>query len=603
MKTLLEIWRLLNPSQRRRLVILQFVSLGMACSTLSGITAVLPFLAALGGNLSGSRTAIMPWLHQYLDFGGERAFAVVLGFAFVGLVMVANLVNLAGSLLMTRFAFSVGNEFQVAVFNEYLHRDCHFHARNNSAALASKVIHEAGRVTTGILHSMLTLATGLATSVLIVGSLLILNPRVAFLAVAALGASYLIIYAVARNRLLRNGRVESAQAAERTKVVNEALGGIREILLVNGQQLFVERFSRSCKAMARTLISTLAIAQSPKYILECVAVATLAGIAILLAERAAGSGAWMAQLTFVGLAAYRLLPALQSVFSASVKITADSPAFHSIAEELRRARARGPTSNADQVDRSWGGRPRHEILLTSLCFRYAPEQPCAVRDLSLRIPAGTTVGLVGANGAGKTTLVDLIAGLLTPESGEIAVDGIVLDERNRGAWRSSVAYVPQNVFVLDATLAENIALGVPPAAIDWDAMRKATRVAQLDDCIANLPNGHAEVLGERGARLSGGQRQRIGLARALYRDAAVLILDEGTSALDAQAEREVIEALAQFRGRRTVFIITHRENMLSQCDRIVELEQGRLARGGTPVDPESHAAPRRPPPAGHALNQ
>jgi len=355
--------------------------------------------------------------------------------------------------------------------------------------------------------------------------------------------------------------------------------------------------------MARTLISTLAIAQSPKYILECVAVATLAGIAILLAERAAGSGAWMAQLTFVGLAAYRLLPALQSVFSASVKITADSPAFHGIAEELCRARARGPTSNADQVDRSWGGRPRHEILLTSLCFRYAPEQPCAVRDLSLRIPAGTTVGLVGANGAGKTTLVDLIAGLLTPESGEIAVDGIVLDERNRGAWRSSVAYVPQNVFVLDATLAENIALGVPPAAIDWDAMRKATRVAQLDDCIANLPNGHAEMLGERGARLSGGQRQRIGLARALYRDAAVLILDEGTSALDAQAEREVIEALAQFRGRRTVFIITHRENMLSQCDRIVELEQGRLARGGTPVDPESHAAPRRPPPAGHALNQ
>ena len=463
------------------------VSLGMAISTLCGITAVLPFLAALGDTLSGSRTGMLSWLHQYLGFGSDRAFVAALGISFVALVTAANLVNLAGSLLMTRFAFAVGNEFQVAVFDEYLHRDCHFHSRNNSATLASKVIHEAGRVTTGILHSALTLMTGLLTSVLIVGSLVILNPLVAFLVVAALGVSYLLIFAVARGRLLRNGRIESLHAAERIQIVNESLGGIREILLLDGRAHFVERFRRTCETLARTLMSTLAISQTPKYILECLAAATLVGIAILLADRSSGGGVWMAQLTFVGFAAYRLLPALQNVFSASVKITADSAAFHNIAEELRAARARVLTTRRATPIPRGKARPQHEIELTSVCFRYGLDQPYAIRDLSLRIPAGTTVGLVGPNGAGKTTLVDIITGLLTPESGQIAVDGILLDERNRRAWRSAIAYVPQNVFILDATLAENIALGVPAAEIDWNAMRNATRLAQLEDCIAGLP--------------------------------------------------------------------------------------------------------------------
>jgi ABC-type multidrug transport system fused ATPase/permease subunit len=607
MKTLLEIWRLLNPAQRRHLLMLQFVSLAMAFATLCGIAAVLPFIGALGETLSGSGEASSSWLHEYFVFGSDRTSAAALGIAFVVLVMLANLVNLAGSLAMTRFAFAVGNQIHVTLFNEYLHRDCHFHARTNSAKLASKVIHEAGRVTTGLLHSALTLMTSLATSALIVGSLVVLNPLVAFFAVAALGASYLLIFKVAHGRLLQNGRVQSAQAEERIKIVNESFGGIREILLANRQDVFVERFRRSCNALARTVLTTLAIAQSPKYILECLAVATLVGIALLLAKPAAGSADWIAQLTFVGFAAYRLLPALQNVFSASVKITADSPAFHNIAEELRSARARALTADVGHIDRTWAARPQHEITLTSVCFRYAPDQPCAIHDVSLRIPARTTVGVVGANGAGKTTLLDIIAGLLTPQTGAVAVDSIVLGEHNRGAWRSGLAYVPQDVFILDATLAENIALGVPPAAIDWNAMRNATRMAQLEECIAGLPNGYAEMLGERGARLSGGQRQRIGLARALYRDAAVLILDEGTSALDAQAERDVIDALARFRHQRTVFIITHGANLLRQCDLVVELDQGRIVRTSTPAEVVPPVARVRSPPtghtAGHALNQ
>jgi HlyD family secretion protein len=584
MKTLLEIWRLLSPRQRRRLVLLQFIALAMAISTLCGIAAVVPFLTVLGETRSGGRTDEYRWLHEFLGLGSDHAFVTTLGLALIGLVMLANLVNLAGSLVMTRFAFAVGNEFQVAVFDEYLHRDSHFHTRNNSATLASKVIHETGRVTTHVLHGGLTLVTGLITSALIAGSLFIVNPLVAFLAVAVLGASYLLSHAAARRRLMHNGRIESMHAAERIKTVNEAFGGIREVILLDAQPHFVRRFRVSCDAMARTLLSTLAISRSPKYVLECLVVATLVGSAILLGDRAGDGGVWLAQLAFVGFAAYRLLPALQQVFSSSVQITANGAAFLDIAAELRRARARERAADADQVVVPWATRPPHEIQLTSLCFRYDPGQPYAIQDLTLRIPAGAIVGLVGANGAGKSTLVDIIAGLLTPESGRISVDGVTVDERSRRAWRSSVAYLPQNVFVLDATVAENIALGVPAAAVDWDAVHQAARLAALDEWVRTLPDGYGEVLGERGARLSGGQRQRIGLARSLYRNAAVLILDEGTSSLDARAELAVIDMLAQFRRLRTVLIITHKDSMLRQCDLVVELDQGRIVRSGAPGD-------------------
>jgi ATP-binding cassette subfamily B protein len=210
-------------------------------------------------------------------------------------------------------------------------------------------------------------------------------------------------------------------------------------------------------------------------------------------------------------------------------------------------------------------------------FRYADDHAPAIRDVTLRICRGTTVGLVGANGSGKTTLADMIAGLLVPHEGHIEIDGIALDDSNRADWQSNVAYVPQESFVLDASVAENIALGVPLGEIDQSRMLRAARLARLDECIACLPQGYAEALGERGARLSGGQRQRVAIARALYRDAAVLIMDEATSALDDATENDLIATLQSLRGQCTIVLITHRASTMQHCDAIVELQNGTIA--------------------------
>jgi ABC-type multidrug transport system fused ATPase/permease subunit len=291
----------------------------------------------------------------------------------------------------------------------------------------------------------------------------------------------------------------------------------------------------------------------------------------------------MAQLSFIGLAAYRLMPALQQTFVAIVSIRTNHVAFENLAAELEQ----GPSSNdapRAESGREWCEGPRREIRLRDVSFRYAADRPAAISSLSLGVPVGAAIGFVGANGSGKTTLVDVLAGLLTPMSGQVEVDGMVLDHTNRSAWQSTLAYVPQNVFLLDATVAENIALGVPPERINRERLDSVVELARLTEVIASLPNGYGEVLGDRGCRLSGGQRQRLGIARALYRDASVLILDEATSALDNAAEQEIIGMLNALRPSRTLLLIAHRFSALRHCDIIHELRNGKIVRSGTYAD-------------------
>jgi HlyD family secretion protein len=284
-------------------------------------------------------------------------------------------------------------------------------------------------------------------------------------------------------------------------------------------------------------------------------------------------------LTFLGFAAYRLLPALQQVFAAIVRIRAGRSGFAIVVPHLQVARNR--PAAAVRTESSWRGFPNRLIELKEVGFRYVKDRTAAIDNLSIRIPARAAVGLIGPNGSGKTTIVDLVAGLLVPDTGQVVVDDAALNDANRAAWQSCIAYVPQNVFLLDTTIAENIALGVPADAIDRERLHEAARLARLDEMIATLPGHFQHRVGERGVKLSGGQRQRIGIARALYTQASVLILDEATNALDGLTEQELMATLLQLRGRYTIIVIAHHLNMVRACDLIFELHGGKITSSGT----------------------
>jgi ATP-binding cassette, subfamily B, bacterial PglK len=580
MRLIAEIWGLLDSRQRRSLLLLQAVALLMAISTMAGIAAVVPFFAALGDTAAMDRSPAMSWLYRHFGSTGQREFLIELGIAFVALVLIANAINLAGSIAMNRFAHRIGNQFCVALFDEYAHRKHQFHVTANSATLFNNIVWEVSRGVTGILQSLFVLSSNAVTGVLIMMSVVWINPLIALAAMFGLTGSYLLIYLLARRRLFQNGMLESELTEDRTRIVTETLGAIREIIVLRRQQYFRDKFDSTCDSISRAAINTHAIAQSPRYILECVVVAGLVGTAILLIDRGGQNRFWLAQLSFLGFAAYRLLPALQQMFHAVVKIQGDRVAFARIADDLRSARSAG-SSRAVQPSAQWCGRPHRNIELNDVSFRYSADRPAAIRNVTLCIPVGTTVGLVGPSGSGKSTLAELLLGLLAPTSGTIAVDGIILNESNRADWCATIGYVPQQSFLFDASVAENVALATAIEHIDPDRLADALRGAQLADFVARLPLGSREMVGERGVKLSGGQRQRIGIARALYRRSSVLILDEATNSLDGMTEGEIMATLDVLRGSRTIILIAHRLRSVRSCDLIVELQDGRLAASGT----------------------
>jgi ABC-type multidrug transport system fused ATPase/permease subunit len=580
-RTLIEIWRLLDPRQKRRLVLLQFVSLFMALSTVASIASVMPFFAVLAEPQSIHDNRWLALAYEQSGMQSDRSFMVLLGVGVVLLIVGSSMLNLLGGLAMTRFAFWVGNDFQITLFSEYLDRDYLFHARTNSAKLVNNTTAQVDRITRGILMQAVAFTNNLIISAAIVTAILIVNPKIALGTALVLGGAYGVIYMLVRRKLADYGQRQSLAGASRMKALSEGFGGIKEIIVLRSREVFRHEFQRNCWEIARVQANAQILAVSPKYLLEGIAVGGLVTVALVLSG-GSGGVTWLAEITFLGLAAYRLMPSLQWCFQEAATMRANRSALEDLAADLRNGRET-LRREASARSKSPGSRivPSRSLEVDGVCFRYAEDRPLVLDGIRLSIVAGSTVGFVGPSGSGKTTLADVILGLLVPESGQILVDGTPIDDRSRNEWQRGLAYVPQNIFLTDGSIAENIAFGVPRHLIDHQRLLESARLARLDEFVESLEHGFDEVIGERGVRLSGGQRQRIGIARALYRDAAVLVFDEATSALDGVTEQEVMQAIEGLHGHRTIILIAHRLTTVRNCDAIFEFENGKVARNGT----------------------
>jgi len=583
MSVIASLWRILTSAQRRRVLAAQIVSVVMAFSTVTGIAAIAPFFAVLGEPLLIDRNALLHWLYLHGGFSDKHAFVIALGLAFIAVILLANLINLWGALATNRLALRIGRELQLTLFQEYLSRSYLFHANTNSAALFNKVIYETTRVANGILQNGLLLITNLITALLIIASVLVINPAISMAMLLALAGGYAVIYLAVRGQLLRVGETHSLAWSERARIVTESFAAIREFLLLRDRRLFDMVFVRSSREVVDSIAKIHLIGQVPKHVMECIAVAALVGLALAPGAEAPGRGAWLGHLTFIAFAAYRLLPTLQQIFACAVRIRADSAALAAIAPDLQRARAAKRLTPAEAISRDsgWNELPREHIRIRNASFAYSPAGPLALDCINVDIRALSTAAFVGVNGSGKTTLMDCIAGLLVPTTGELQIDGVTLDETNRAAWKAQVAYVPQTVFLLDASIAENIAFGTPFESIDKSRLAQAAKSAQLEEFIAALSGGYGHRVGERGVKLSGGQRQRIGIARAFYKQAPVILLDEAMSAVDGLTEAELVATLEGLRGRCTIILIAHRMSTVRWCDMIYQLEDGRITNSGT----------------------
>jgi len=386
------------------------------------------------------------------------------------------------------------------------------------------------------------------------------------------------VSAVTRRRLERNSQILAESYDRRIQIVQESLGGIRDIIIDGSQPLYLDMFKRVDLQMATARANTAFIGAAPRYVIEALGITVIAGLAVLLSSRTSGFAGALPILGALALGAQRLLPLLQQIYFGWSTAQGNQAVVDQVLDLFRLPL---PRQRADAI-----ARPRlpfeRSIEFDRVSFRYEARREAALEDISFTIPNGSRLALVGKTGSGKSTLADLLMGLLVPTSGRILIDGVELGDEAREAWRRSIAHVPQSIFLADTTIARNIAVSVDDDALDMGRVEEAAAKAQLHDFIGSLPDGYRTLVGERGVRLSGGQRQRLGIARAIYRKAPVLVLDEATSALDDETEAAVMRALDTLEAEgRTVIMIAHRLSTLAGCDIAARLERGRLVQFGS----------------------
>lgn len=569
------IYRRLPRTLSRQLLLLLALMLAGALAELMTIGAVLPFLTFLANEEGAGGFA--PLRHAFGGLGfiswQEQVLAATLLFA--GMAILAGAIRIYLFRFSQRYVFRVGYEIGRAVFGHVLKLPYSYHIRTNSSEVIAGV-NKIQMVIIGVLLQLMQALIAAIMSVFLIAALIAVDAAVALITAAAFGSVYGLITVLTRRRLSANSRAIAGGQTKRVQTVQDGLGGIRDVIIDQTRGHFARRFNTIEGSLRDAQASNAFVSTYPRVIVEVVGMALIAVLAYVLVSGSGGIAAALPVLGALALGAQRLLPLLQQVYSGWSISMGNRQALFDVLDLLDE-----PLPIASDVAEAAAMPAPHLIEFANVGFRYSERTAWVVRDFSLSVPRGTRAGIVGKTGSGKSTVMDLLMALLEPVEGEVRVDGRRLDQHNRRAWQRQIAHVPQAIYLSDASVAENIAFGTDREAIDMERVREAARMAELHDFIEALPSGYATFVGERGIRLSGGQRQRIGIARALYKQASVIVFDEATSALDNQTEAAVMRSIFGLRRDLTVFIIAHRLSTVEGCDLVVSLSEGRIDRIGT----------------------
>jgi len=575
-----KIFELLGPSERRRAGGLMVMILIMAFLDMLGVASILPFMAVLANpELLQSNTLLNTTfkLSQHIGIQTTQEFLFFLGV----LVFVLLLTSLAFKALTTyvQTHFALMREYTIGkrLVEGYLHQPYSWFLNRHSADLGKTILSEVQTVISNAILPFLALIAQGAISLALLILLVIVDPLLALGVGIVLGLAYFVIFVIMSGWLKHLGEARVNANEERFMVVSEAFGAIKEVKIGGLEKAYIKRFSKPAEIYAKGQATATVIGLLPRYALEAIAFGgMLLAVLYLMAE----SGNFSTALPIISLyafAGYRLMPALQQIYTAITQLRFVAPALNNLHEDLISLELNNPyNSDIEPLEFS------QKLLLKKISYRYPGAQKPTLKVTELIIPAHSTVGFVGTTGSGKTTMIDVILGLLEPQEGHLFVDGQKITASILRQWQSSIGYVPQHIYLADASVAANIAFGVKTNEIDQLAVESAAKIANLHDfVVTNLAQGYATSIGERGVRLSGGQRQRIGIARALYHKPSVLILDEATSALDNLTEKAVMEAVNNLSHDITIIIIAHRLSTVRQCDRIYIMSQGEVKESGS----------------------
>ncbi|MDB9716717.1 ABC transporter ATP-binding protein/permease [Methylophilaceae bacterium] len=572
LKLIAKIYKLLPRRRKLQFPLLIGLILSGAFAEILTLSMVFPFIDLITNKDSMIESVVVTKLIWFFKVNDGADILALLTILFIAILILSGAIRTIMTWFLYRFSFGLGYDFTVEIYKRTLLQEYRVHLLRNSSEVLGGINKAVIMVGNVVLPMMKGLAA-LIMSLSIVSMLFFINYSVTLSLIFLFIIIYILLSKTVKSRLRENSVIIANGQSFRVKSVQEGLGGIRDIILDSSQSVFIKRFENIEWGLRRAQGNNGLIADIPRYVIEAFSISVMCILAYKLSFSEGGVITSLPIFGAFALAAQKLIPLMQMVY---VNWTQVSGNYAVISDVIKLLDQPIPLNKSDKKIQF-----NYELVLKKVHFKYESNNKYALKDISIEIAKGMKVGFIGKTGSGKSTLLDIIMGLLQPSNGIIEVDGIPLDPYNISAWQSQVAHVPQDVYICDLSIAENVALGINFADIDFRKLDIVIQRAELSEFVAKQEKGLNTVLGEQGALISGGERQRIGIARALYKEANVLILDEATSALDDKTEKDIMLNIDDLRNDITVLIIAHRLSTLSGCDLIFRLDNGKLVEKGS----------------------
>lgn len=565
----------LEPHERRRAFVLLGLCVPLAVAELAGVLGAIPFILLASDPEGGQAQRLTELITGLVGDVSDESLLILLGVGALAVMVVSVVIRTLHFYLMTRFARDVGVSLQTRILANHLRSPQVQARRRHGANLQSTVLSEVEEVVEGVILNALRVATFFSTAVCILLLMVVTDPIAGLVMLFVIGAGYLAVFGFTRNVLRRMGQSRVSKTRRRYRMMQEAMWGQRELQLAQREEAALMRFSATAARLGQLRARMALIKDVPRGVLELLIFGSLILLTLwLLMSRADNAATVLPVLAIYALSAARLFPVLQRLYKSFAEMQITAPALRTIAAALVQKGETAPLKPVEPLPL------KTAIRFENVTFSYPDTSSTALSGVTLEIAAQSSVGIVGETGAGKSTAVDLLLGLATPQDGCVRVDDVVITTDNRRGWQTSVGYVPQDFFLTDGTIAENIAFGFRAQEIDMAAVDRAIARSGLSAMVDALPDGVATEVGERGVRLSGGERQRIAIARALYRDPALIVFDEATSALDTVTEMAIMQEVRAMGADKTLVIVAHRLSTVRNCDVIFLFDNGRLADSG-----------------------
>lgn len=539
-----------------------------AFAEILSIGAVFPFFGALMNPKRVYGNATIQPLIKFLGLSSPDQVILPMTILFCSAIVLSSSMRILSTWLSIRFAFSLGSEISNDIYRRTLYQPYAVHVARNSSEIINGIWIKVSEVIFYILMPIMTLISSGILVVTLIITLFIMTPGSALIALGGLIVVYAVIIKLTRQKLKKNSVHIANESNNIIKNLQEGLSGIRDVLIDGSQDSFCESYRKTDHILRRAQSDNQIIGQIPNFVLLALGMILIAILSYSL-TLSGGFAKAMPSLVALTLGLQRLLPTTQLLYSSWSTITGSQASLNDVIGLIQQPYPENIDKTVE-TPMQFG----EDITLNNISFKYAGNSKLVLNGINLKIKKGLRIGFIGTTGCGKSTLIDIIMGLLEPTAGFIAIDGNNLTKSNRQSWQSHIAHVPQSVFLADTSIARNIAYGVPEELIDFEKVKLAANQAQLADIIDTWADKYDTRVGERGVQLSGGQCQRIGIARALYKQADLIVLDEATSALDGETEKEILASIEKLSSDITIIMIAHRLNTLDFCDEIIELGKG-----------------------------